>query len=150
VPHVINLVSVAFAQPLIPVKVNVAVNDPEAVDGVNVARAGSAFCVHAPSPPPPLHVGGPLYVPVAEAPAIGMAAVPVQVTISDPALATGCVPHVISLVSVSSGQPSAPVRMRVAVNEPEGTVGVNVASAGLAFCVHDPSPAPPLHVGLPL
>jgi len=79
-----------------------------------------------------------------------MAAVPVHVTISGPALATGGVDQVISLVSVSSGHPLAPVSVNVAVKDPEVTDGVNVARAGLAFCVHVPSPPPPLHVGSPL
>jgi len=148
--HVITLVSVAFTQPLVPVNVSVAVNDPEAVDGVNIASAGLVFCVHVPSPPPPLHVGMPLYVPLAVAPVIGMAAVPVHVDMSGPALAMGCVPHVMSLVSVAFEHPLAPVSVNVAVNDPEAAVGVNVARAGLAFCVHAPSPVPPLHAGSPL
>ena len=79
-----------------------------------------------------------------------MAVVPVQVEISDPASATGGSYHVIILVSASSGHPLAPVKVSVAVNEPEGVEGVNVARAGSAFCVHVPNPPPPLQVGVPL
>src|ERR1051326_5694580 len=147
VPHVIVLVDVALAHPFVPVSVSVAVNDPLPDEGVNVARAGLAFCVHVPVPP--LHVGVPEYVPVAVAPVIVIAAVPVHVVMLGPAVATGAVPHVIVLVDVELLHPFAPVNVRVAVKDPLAAVGVNVASAGSAFCVHVPSPAPPLHVGVP-
>ena len=131
--QVTTLVSLASEHPLAPVNVSVATNEPEGVEGVNIASAGSAFCVHAPDPPPPLQVGVPLYVPLAVAPVIGIAAVAVQVDMSEPASATGCVPHVICLVSVSSEQPLAPVRVNVAVNVPDAAAGVNEARAGSAF-----------------
>src|SRR5207249_6334453 len=111
--------------------------------------AGLAFCVHVPDPAPPLQVGLPEYVPVAVAPVIVIAAVPVHVVILGPAVATGAVPHVIVLVAVALLHPFAPVSVSVAVNDPLAAEGVNVASAGLAFCVHVPDPAPPLQVGLP-
>ena len=54
------------------------------------------------------------------------------------------------MVLVSAGFVPAhappPVRVIVAVKLPLVVVGVNVASAGLAFCVHVPRPAPPVHV----
>jgi hypothetical protein len=147
VPHVIVLVDVELLHPFAPVNVRVAVKDPLAAVGVNVASAGSAFCVHVPSPAPPLHVGVPEYVPVAVAPVIVIAAVPVHVVMLGPAVATGAVPHVIVLVDVALAHPFVPVSVSVAVNDPLPDEGVNVARAGLAFCVH--VPVPPLHVGVP-
>src|ERR1051326_6688549 len=145
VPHVIVLVDVELAHPFVPVSVSVAVNDPLPDEGVKVARAGSAFCVHVPVPP--LHVGVPEYVPVAVAPVIVIAAVPVHVVMSGPAVATGAVPHVIVLVDVELAHPFVPVSVSVAVNDPLPDEGVKVARAGSAFCVH--VPVPPLHVGVP-
>jgi hypothetical protein len=54
-PQEITLVEVGFvpAQIPLPVTVSVAVNDPEEVDGVKTAKAGFAFCVQEPEPPPP-------------------------------------------------------------------------------------------------
>jgi len=50
-------------------------------------------------------------------------------------------------VLVSAGlvpaQAPEPVAVRVAVNEPLLVLGVKVANAGFAFCVHEPSPPPP-------
>ena len=51
----------------------------------------------------------------------------------EPAFATGCVPHVIVLVSVAFTHPLVPVNVSVAVNEPLATVGVNLAEAAVAF-----------------
>ena len=80
-----------------------------------------------------------------------MAVVPVHVVISVPAVATGCVPHVMvteveGLVPVHA---PLPVTLSVAVNDPDEILGVKVANAGFAFCVHVPDPLPPLHVGVP-
>jgi hypothetical protein len=90
--HDIVRVLVGFVprhEPL-PVTVRVAVNDPLVTEGVNVARAGLIFCVHAPRPPPPLHVVA-LNVPVAEAPVIAIAAsgVASQRLKAPPAVAVG-------------------------------------------------------------
>jgi hypothetical protein len=81
-----------------------------------------------------------------------MAVVPVHVVMLLPAVATGCVPHVIvieELVLVPIHAP-VPVTLSVAVNDPDETLGVKVANAGFAFCDHVPDPLPPLHVGVPL
>ena len=58
VPQLIflELVGLVPAQLPLPVTDNVAVNDPEDVLGVKVARAWFAFCVQEPDPAPPLHV----------------------------------------------------------------------------------------------
>jgi hypothetical protein len=91
-PHVIVLVLVEFVprQDPLPVRVRVAVKLPLITVGVNVARAGLAFCAQLPRPPPPLHACA-LYVPVAVAPVIAMAAsgVASQRVILAPAVATG-------------------------------------------------------------
>jgi hypothetical protein len=150
-PHVIVLVLVVLVPkhaPL-PVTVNVAVKVPPLVVGVNVASAGFAFCVHPPRPPPPVHAT-PLYVPPAVAPVIEIAArgVPSQRVIVAPAFEVGVWLQVIVLVLVGlvPTQPALPVTVKVAVKLPFATVGVKVASAGSAFCVHEPDPPPPVHV----
>jgi len=76
-----------------------------------------------------------------------MAAVPVHVVILDPAVAAGAVPHVIVLVFEALEQLLAPVTDSVAVIEPEAVDGVNVASAGFAFCTK--VPPDPVQVGVP-
>ena len=65
-----------------------------------------------------------------------------------PASTVGVSPHEMVLVSVGLVPEHAPlpVSVSVAVKLPLVVVGMNVASAGLAFCVHVPSPAPPVHV----
>jgi len=132
-----------------PVSVRVAVKLPLIVVGVKRARAGLAFCVQLPNPPPPDQLFE-LYVPVAEAPAIAMNEVPValHLFIAAPALGTGVCDQDITLVLVGfvPAQDPPPVTVRVAVKLPEEVVGVNVARAGFAFCVQLPSPPPPLHV----
>jgi hypothetical protein len=52
-----------------------------------------------------------------------MALLPVQVVISVPAYATGCVPHEIVLVDVVLVHPFMPVKVSVAVKLPDGVVG---------------------------
>jgi hypothetical protein len=145
-PHDITLVALVLLHPLLPVSDKVAVNEPEDTVGVKIARAGSAFWVNVPSPPPPLHVGVPEYVPDADAPVKVIALVPVHVLILLPAVAVGAVPQVITLVAVLLEHPFIPVKVNVAVNEPDGDDGVKVASAGLASWVNVPGPAP-LHTG---
>ena len=68
--------------------------------------------------------------------------------IAGPATASGVSPQLIILVSDGfiPRQTPSPVAARVAVNEPEGTEGVKVANAGLADCVHVPSPEPPVQL----
>ena len=56
--------------------------------------------------------------------------------------------HEIRLLSVEFVQPLAPVSVSVAIVEPDGDEGVNVASAGSGFWVH--VPPDPLHTGVPL
>ena len=102
-----------------------------------------------PRPDPPVHVAE-VYVPVAEAPVIAMGArgVASHLEMLLPASITGVSPHVMVLVSEGLVPEHAPlpVRVTVAVKLPLVVVGVKVASAGLAFCVHVPRPAPPVHV----
>jgi hypothetical protein len=76
---------------------------------------------------------------------------PVHTLISEPAVAVGVVPHVITRVEVGfvPVQPPLPVTVNVAVKLPEALVGVKVAKAGLAFCTQLPKPPPPVHA-LPL
>ena len=65
-----------------------------------------------------------------------------------PASTAGVWLHLICLVSVITIPPHevVAVTVRVAVKEALGTDGVKYASAGLLFCVHVPSPAPPVHI----
>jgi hypothetical protein len=148
-PHVIVLVAVGFVprHPELPVTVSAAVNDPLATVGVKVATAGLIFCTQFPNPPPPDQVAA-LNDPVAVAPVIVKAArgVASQRFKFAPAPAVGVCPHVITRVEVGlvPAQPSLPVTVRVAVNEPLVTVGVNVARAGLTFCVQLPNAPPPV------
>lgn len=101
-----------------------------------------------PNPTPPDHVGVPEYAPDADAPLSVIGDVPVHEFMAGPATAIGAVPHTTLRVDVALVQPLIPVRVRVATNEPELNVGVNIANAGLEFCVNVPGPAP-LHIGLP-
>ena len=98
--HVIVLVSVSV-EPVhtpLPLTVNVAVNEPEAVDGVKVADPGDeVFCVQDPKPPPPDQLAVP-NVPLAEAPDIDIGLPETQVLILLPALAVGAATQVIFLV----------------------------------------------------
>jgi hypothetical protein len=150
-PQVIVLVLVGLvpAHAPLPVTVNVAVKEPLVTIGVNVERAGSAFCTQLPRPPPPLHAL-PLFVPPRVAPVIVIAArgVPSQRFIAAPAEAVGVCPQVIVLVLVGfePKHPSFPVTVKVAVNVPFVAVGVNTARAGFTSCVQLPRPPPPLHV----
>jgi hypothetical protein len=134
----------------LPVKVNVAVKDPELTVGVKVARAGSAFCSQVPDPTPPVQVAA-LKLPVAAAPTRVMAAngVPSQRLIAGPAVViAGDKPQLMVRVAVGlvPAQLPLPVSVRVAVNDPVLVVGVKVARAGFAFCAQVPRPPPPLHV----
>ena len=80
--------------------------------------------------------------------AMGARGVALHRVILNPASTVGLCPHEMVLVSAGlvPRQPLEPVSVSVAVKLPLVAVGVNVASAGLAFCVHVPSPAPPVHV----
>ena len=80
--------------------------------------------------------------------AMGASGVASQRVMLAPASTVGVWPQVMVLVSAGfvPRQPLEPVSVRVAVKLPLVAVGVNVASVGLAFCVHVPSPAPPVHV----
>ena len=80
--------------------------------------------------------------------AMGASGVASQRVMLLPASTVGVCPHEMVLVSAGlvPRHPLEPVSVRVAVKLPLVVVGVNVASAGLAFCVHVPSPAPPVHV----
>lgn len=133
-----------------PVSVSVAVNDPLETVGVNRARAGFASCVHVPSPAPPDHAWL-LYVPEAVAPVIVMAAngAASHLDMLAPASTAGVWLQEIVRVDVLTMLPQAtvPVKVRVAVNVPLATEGVNVASAGfVACCVQVPRPVPPDHM----
>ena len=74
-----------------------------------------------------------------------------QVAMAVPATAVGVVAQVMVLVDVGfvPEHPPLPVTVNVAVKLPDAAEGVNVASAGSAFWVHDPEPPPPDHA-LPL
>ena len=103
VAQVIVLVDVGLVPehaPL-PVTVKVAVKLPNDAEGVNVARAGLAFCTQVPVPP--LQVL-PLLVPPEVAPVIGIAVVPVQVEIALPADAVGVALIVIIPFIVAAAQ----------------------------------------------
>jgi len=114
--QVISLSSVELEQPLAPVSVSVAVVEPDGVEGVNVASAGSGFCVHV--PPAPLHTGVPLYEPDAEAPVIAIGIVPVQSPlISGPASALGAGKTVTVLLAVPV-QPLLSVTVQMRSNCP--------------------------------
>ena len=80
--------------------------------------------------------------------AMGARGVASHLEMLPPASTAGVSPH--EMVLVSAGlvpvQPPDPVSVMVAVKLPLVVVGVKVASAGLAFCVHVPRPAPPVHV----
>jgi hypothetical protein len=132
-----------------PVKVSVAVKLPLIVVGVKVASAGFAFCVQFPRPPPPLHALA-VYVPLAVAAAIAIGVRPeaLQRFILAPAFGTGVCDHDMTrvLVGFVPAHAPLPVTVKVAVNDPFATVGVNTALAGLAFWVHPPRPPPPDHV----
>jgi len=87
--------------PPVTATVSVAVNDPLMADGVNVANAGlEVFCDQVPVPPLQVPVTV-VPVPVMDAPVIGMAEVPVQPEIFDPAVAVGVRFHVIVLMEVA-------------------------------------------------
>jgi len=90
-----------------------------------------------------------LYVPVADAPVITMGArgVASHLEIFGPASTAGVWLHAISLVLVMTMPPHdvVAVTVKVAVNDALGTDGVKYARAGLLFCVHVPSPAPPVN-----
>ena len=147
-PQLIVRVLVGFvpAHVPLPVTVRVAVKLPLLIDGVNVARAGSAFCDHVPEPPPPDQTVA-LWVPVSVAPVIkiGFVGVAVHRFIFPPAAAVGVWAQLIVLVSVSKTPPheALPVTVSVAVKLPLVTVGVNVARAGSGSWVHAPRPTPP-------
>jgi len=85
---VLELVGLVPVQPALPVNVRTAEKLPLVPVGVKVARAGSIFCTHVPTPP--LHVAA-LKVPVAVAPVIVIAAsgVPSHLVMADPAVGTG-------------------------------------------------------------
>jgi hypothetical protein len=152
-PQVITRVEVGFvpAQRPLPVTVNVAVNDPDDVDGVKLANAGFAFCDQDPRPPPP-DQESPEYVPVAVAPVIVMAVVPVHVVISVPADAVGALVQLMTRVSVAVPAQAPPaVTVKVAVKEPLETDGVNTYAEGSSpLPDHEPSPAPPVQTGVPV
>jgi len=73
-----------------------------------------------------------------------------QIPWSGPALTVAALLHVIRRTSVElvPEQAPVPVRVSIAAKLPTLTEGVNVASAGFAFWVHVPSPAPPDQVTL--
>jgi len=114
VAHVIVRVDVGLVpiHPALPVTVNVAVKLPNVALGVNVAKAGFAFCDQVPVPP--IHVL-PLFVPPDAAPVIVIAAVPVQVEILVPAEAVGVALMVRVFVEVALEHGEFPVAVKVKV-----------------------------------